>query len=126
MLFQVKFELRLFELSRQKCMLQRSARAIFFVKTHRVNLRKIVKKPHSSPLCVVEDDVSDADEDGNDVGDGVEAEADHVEAVVEEIDAEYNRHQLPRRQMRPVVPNYRLSHQAGQFRFRNSRHVAKP
>ena len=81
----------------------------------------------SSPLCVVEDDVSDADEDGNDVGDGVEAaEADHVEAVVEEIDAEYNRHQRPRRQMRPVVPNYRLSHQACQFRFRNSRHVAKP
>ena len=85
------------------------------------------KKPPHIPLCVVEDDVSDADEDGNDVGDGVEAaEADHVEAVVEEIDAEYNRHQPPRRQMRPVVPNYRLSHQACQFRFRNSRHVAKP
>ena len=79
----------------------------------------------SSPLCVVEDDVSDADEDGNDVGDGVEAaEADHVEAVVEEIDAEHN--QRPHRQRRPVVPNYRLSHQACQFRFRNSRHVAKP
>ena len=79
----------------------------------------------SVPLCVVEDDVSDADEDGNDVGDGVEAaEADHVEAVVEEIDAEHN--QRPRRQRRPGVPNYRLSHQACQFRFRNSRHVAKP
>ena len=83
------------------------------------------KKPPHIPLCVVEDDVSDADEDGNDVGDGVEAaEADHVEAVVEEIDAEHN--QRPRRQRRPVVPNYRLSHQACQFRFRNSRHVAKP
>jgi hypothetical protein len=79
------------------------------------------------PLFVVEDDVSDADEDGNDVGDGVEADhVDHVEAVEEEIDAEHNRHQRPRRQMRPVVPNYRLSHQGGQFRFRNSRHVAKP
>ena len=84
-------------------------------------------KTGNSPLCVVEDDVSDADEDGNDVGDGVEAaEADHVEAVVEETDAEYNRHQPLRRQMRPAVPNYRLSHQACQFRFRNSRHVAKP
>ena len=74
----------------------------------------------SPPLSVVEDDVSDADEDGNDVGDG----ADHVEVVAEEIDVEYN--QLPHRQMRPVVPNYRLSHQGDQFRFRNSRHVAKP
>ena len=88
---------------------------------------KIIKKPPHIPLCVVGDDVSDADEDVNDVGDGVEADhADHVEAVVEEIDAEYNRHQRPRRQMRPVVPNYRLSHQACQFRFRNSRRVAKP